>query len=107
MLMIVAVTATIVKLVSDRDFRDRTAQLWRDTEQEKDLVMTNNGKPVVILGATDEALFKRALNEMRRCLADSTLRELQRDAARRRLDGLSMEEINAEIQASRKRRQGN
>ena len=93
-----------MKFVSVRDIRGSTAQLWRDLEQERDLVVTNNGKPVAILSATDGASFERALIDIRRCRADDALRQIQRDAARRRLDKLSIEEIDAEIQASRKRR---
>lgn len=93
-----------MKFVSVRDIRGSTAQLWRDLEQEQDLVVTNNGKPVAILSATDGASLERALNDIRRCRADGALRQIQRDAARRRLDKLSIEEIDAEIQASRKRR---
>lgn len=93
-----------MKFVSVRDIRGSTAQLWRDLEKERDLVVTNNGKPVAILSATDGASLERALNDIRRCRADDALRQIQRDAARRRLNELSIEEIDAEIQASRKRR---
>ncbi len=93
-----------MKFVSVRDIRGRTAQLWRDLEQEKDLVVTNNGKPIAILSATDGASFERALKDVRQCRADDALRQIQRDAARRGLDKLSIDEIDAEVQASRERR---
>lgn len=93
-----------MKFVSVRELRDRTAQLWRDLEREKDLIVTNNGKPVAILTATDSDSFERSLGEIRRCRAGDALSALQRDAAERGLDTLSMDDIDTEIQASRNRR---
>ena len=63
--------------------------------------MTSHGKPVAILSATDERSHERALTDIRRSRARAALAELHRDAARRGLDRLSMEEIDAEIQAVR------
>ena len=93
-----------MKFVSVRDLRDRTAHLWRDLEREKDLVVTNNGKPVAILTATDSDSFERSLREIRRCRTIDALSALQRDAAERGLDQLTMDDIDAEIRASRTRR---
>ena len=93
-----------MKFVSVRELRDRTAQLWRDLQREKDLVVTNNGKPVAILTATDSDSFERSLGEIRRCRANDALSALQRDAAERGLDRLTMDDIDAEIRASRTRR---
>ena len=93
-----------MKFVSVRELRDRTAQLWRDLDREKDLVVTNNGKPVAILTATDSDSFERSLGEIRRSRASDALNAIQRDAAERGLDRLSMDDIDVEIQGSRKRR---
>ena len=93
-----------MKFVSVRELRSRTSQLWRDLAQERDLVVTNHGKPIAILSATDEDSLERSLAEIRRHRARDALRRIQRDAARRGLDRLSIEEIDAEIQATRRRR---
>jgi len=57
----------------------------------------------VILGATDEHSLERALGDIRRSRARGALAEIHREAARRGLDWLSMEEIDAEIKAARSR----
>lgn len=93
-----------MRFISVRDLRGRTSQLWRDLKEQKDLVVTNNGKPVAILTSTDADSFERSLQDIRQCRANAALAELQRDAVTRGLDKLSMDEIDAEIQASRKRR---
>ena len=93
-----------MKFVSVRELRNRTSQLWRDLAQERDLIVTSHGKPIAILSATDEDSFERSLSEIRRSRARDALNEIHRDAARRGLDRLSMEEIDAEIKAARVRR---
>ena len=93
-----------MKFVSVRDLRGRTSQLWHDLEQEKDLVVTSNGKPIAILTSTDVDSFERSLRYIRRCRANDALGQLQTDAAARGLDKLSMDEIDLEIEASRKHR---
>lgn len=93
-----------MKFVSVRELRNRTSQLWRDLERERDLIVTSHGKPVAILSATDERSLERALADIRRSRARAALAEIHRDAARRGLDRLSMEEIDAEIKATRLRR---
>ena len=94
-----------MKFISVRDLRGRTSQLWRDLRQEKDFVVTNNGKPVAILTSTDADSFERSLRDIRQSRANAALADLHRDAAERGLNNMSMDEIDAEIQASRKRRE--
>ena len=93
-----------MKFVSVRELRNRTSQLWRDLEQERDLIVTSHGKPVAILSATDERSLERALADIRRSRARAALAEIHRDAARRGLDRLPMEQVDAEIKAARARR---
>ncbi|MDE0228085.1 MAG: type II toxin-antitoxin system prevent-host-death family antitoxin [Spirochaetaceae bacterium] len=90
-----------MKFVSVRELRNRTAQLWRDLARERDLIVTSHGKPVAILSATDERSLERALGDIRRSRARAALAEIHREAARRGLDRLSMEQIDAEIEAVR------
>ena len=95
-----------MKFVSVRDLRNRTSQLWRDLAQERDVIVTSHGKPIAILSATDEDSFERSLSEIRRSRARAEIdaERDSRDAARRGLDRLSMEEIDGEIKAVRARR---
>jgi prevent-host-death family protein len=93
-----------MKFVSVRELRNRTSQVWRDLAQERDLIVTNHGKPIAIMSATDEDSFERSLSEIRRSRARAALGEIHRDAARRGLDRLSIDEIDSEIEAARAHR---
>lgn len=93
-----------MKFVTVRDLRGKTSELWKELEQERELVVTSNGKPIAILSATDEASFEECLWTLRRSRAHDALTRLQRDAGERELNELSPEEIDGEIQKSRSRR---
>lgn len=93
-----------MKFVTVRDLRGKTSELWKELEEERELVVTNNGKPIAILSATDESSFEASLRTLRRSRAAEALASLQRDAAQRGISDLSADQIDAEIQASRKRR---
>ena len=73
-----------MKFIVVRDLRGRTSQLWRDLRQEKDFVVTNNGKPVAILTSTDADSFERSLRDIRQSRANAALADLQ---TRRRVKG--------------------
>ena len=55
-----------MKFVTVRDLRGKTSELWKQLEQEKELVVTSNGKPIAILSATDEDSFKSSLRSLQR-----------------------------------------
>ncbi len=90
-----------MKFVTVRDLRGKTSELWKELEQERELVVTSNGKPIAILSATDEESFEECLWTLRRSRANDALAGLQRDASERGQDELTPEEIEAEIQQSR------
>lgn len=93
-----------MKFVSVRDLRGKTSELWKDLEQERELVVTSNGKPVAILTATDEGSFETCLWTLRRSRASEALAKLQRDAKERGLNQLAPEDIEDEIDKSREKR---
>ena len=68
------------------------------------MVVTSNGKPIAILSATDEGSFEECLWTLRRSRASDALATLQREASERKLDALTPEEVDAQIQHSRAKR---
>ncbi len=93
-----------MKFVTVRDLRGKTSELWKELEQERELVVTSNGKPIAILSATDEESFEECLWALRRSRASEALGRLQRDASARDLHETTPDAIDAEIQQSRMKR---
>ena len=93
-----------MKFVTVRELRGRTSELWDELARQRELIVTNNGKPIAILSATDAESLEASLRNLRRCRAADALSGLQREAERRGLDRLTLDEVDEEIQALRKAR---
>lgn len=93
-----------LKFVTVRDLRGRPTKVWKDLKAEKDLVLTSNGKPMAILTSIDEGSVEQRLAALRRARLGETVREIQRDSARRRPKGMTLREINAVIRDVRAKR---
>ena len=93
-----------MKFVTVRDLRGRTSALWDDLAERRELIVTNNGKPIAILSATDAESLEASLQALRRCRAAAAVSDIQREAVRSGRDSLTLAEINEEIQAVRKAR---
>jgi antitoxin (DNA-binding transcriptional repressor) of toxin-antitoxin stability system len=93
-----------MKFISVRDLRGKSAEVWKDLPAEQEVVVTSNGRPIAILSAVNEANLEESLYAIRRARAAEAVMSLQRRSAERGTDGLTMEEIDAEIKAVRKDR---
>ena len=68
------------------------------------MVITNNGRPVAILAAINESTLEESLSAFRRARAIEAVASLQRQSVARGASNMSLEEINAEIRAVRRKR---
>ena len=93
-----------MKFITVRDLRGRPAQVWKQLAKVREMVLTLNGKPIAILSSTSEDLLEINLAELRKAQALSALQAIQTESVRNGLDKMTMDEIDAEIQAYRKSR---
>ena len=93
-----------MRFLSVRDLRGNSARVWRDLPEEKEMVVTNNGRPVAVLTAVDEGNVEQSLAAWRRARASQAIADIQRRSARKGTDRLSMDDIDAEIQEVRRAR---
>jgi antitoxin (DNA-binding transcriptional repressor) of toxin-antitoxin stability system len=93
-----------MKFVSVRDLRSKSAQLWKELPEEREMVITNNGRPIAILSAISESNLEESLAAFRQARAVKAVASLQRRSVKQGTDRISMDEINAEIKAIRKKR---
>lgn len=93
-----------MKFISVRDLRGKTAEVWKDLPAERELVVTSNGRPIAILSAVNESNLEEYLGAIRQARAVVAMTNLQCRSAERGKDKLSMDEIDAEIRAVRKKR---
>ena len=93
-----------MKFISVRDLRGKSAEVWKELPAEQEVVVTSNGRPVAILSAVNESNLEESLSAIRRARSAEAVMSLQRRSAERGTDGITMDEIDAEIKAVREER---
>ena len=93
-----------MKFLSVRDLRGKSAQIWKDLPEEREMVITSNGRPIAILATISESNLEESLAAFRQARAVEGVAALQRRSADQGTNRITMDEIDAEIQAVRKKR---
>jgi antitoxin (DNA-binding transcriptional repressor) of toxin-antitoxin stability system len=75
--------------------------VWEKLDAEREVVITNNGKPFALMIPIDETNFDDVLASVRQANAMRSIARMQMAAAKAGLDKMALEEINAEIAAAR------
>lgn len=90
-----------MKFITVRDFRSTPAQIWKELPEEKEMVITNNGKPIALLTPINDVDLEESLNLWRKLRAMEALRKLQASAQKNNIDTMSSQEIEQEIANAR------
>ena len=93
-----------MKFLSVRDLRGKSAQVWKELLEEREMVVTSNGRPIAILAAITESNLEESLSAFRQARAVEAVVSLQRRSIQQGTNKISMDEINEEIKAVRKKR---
>jgi antitoxin (DNA-binding transcriptional repressor) of toxin-antitoxin stability system len=93
-----------MKFISVRDLRAKSAQVWKQLPQEREMIITNNGRPIAIIGAISDSDVEESLSAFRQARAVKAVASLQRRSVEMGNDKITMDEIDAEIKAVRKKR---
>ena len=96
-----------MKFIPTRALRINPGEIWRLLRQERDLVITSNGKPVGILTFADEDNLEDVLATLRQGRAQTALASLRRAADDRGVDRLPQHRVREIVEKVRKpRREG-
>ncbi len=93
-----------MRFVSVRELRTRSAEVWRRLKDERDMVVTSNGKPVAILSGVSQDNLEESLSAMRRARAIVAVQAMQRRSVETGASRMTKAEIQDEIDAARKGR---
>lgn len=91
-----------MKFISVRDLRLKPGEVWKLAKQEKELVITSNGRPIAILTGIDEGSFEEELDIMQRARALAALDTIHRESVMRGTHRMTDQDIQSEINAVRK-----
>lgn len=93
-----------MKLLSVRDLKTKSSQVWKDLPDQKEMVITSNGRPIAILSAVNENNLEQVLSAFRRTRSIEAVTSIQYDSVRNGKDKITREEINNEIKIVRSKR---
>ena len=93
-----------MRFLSVRDLRGKSAQVWKELPDEREMIITSNGRPIAILSAITESNLEESLKAFRQARAVEAVARLQRRSVEQGTDRVTMDEIDAEIKAIRKKR---
>lgn len=93
-----------MRFVTVRDLRINPGKIWEKLDQEKEVIITSNGKPIAILSGTNEENLEKSLSTLRQARALQSLTEMHQAAVAAGADRISEREIEQEILAARRKR---
>lgn len=93
-----------MKFLNVRELRTSTAKVWEDLEHDREMVVTNNGRPVAILISAAESDVEDSLRAIRQARAMQAVASIQRKSVERGTEQLTLDEIDGEIRNVRKKR---
>jgi len=93
-----------MKFISVRDLRGKSAEIWKNLPGEREMIVTNNGRPIAILAAVSESNLEESISAFRQARAVEAVVNLQRRSLEQGTDSISAKVIEAEIQEVRKKR---
>ena len=93
-----------MRFVSVRELRGQSAAVWKTLAKEKDLIVTSNGKPIALLSAASGENLEESLSALRRARAQAAATAMQQASVRAGTDRLTLQDINTEIDATRRQR---
>jgi len=93
-----------MKLLSVRDLKTKSSQVWKDLPDQKEMVITSNGRPIAILSSVNENNLEQVLSAFRQARAIEAVTSIQYDSVCKGKDKITLKEINNEIKIVRSQR---
>jgi antitoxin (DNA-binding transcriptional repressor) of toxin-antitoxin stability system len=93
-----------MKFLSVRDLKTKSSQVWKELSDQKDMIITSNGRPIAILSSITENNLDQVLSTFRQVRAMQAVTSIQCESAHKGTDKITMDEIDAEIKSLRSKR---
>jgi antitoxin (DNA-binding transcriptional repressor) of toxin-antitoxin stability system len=93
-----------MKFLSVRDLKTKSSKVWKELPDQKDMVITSNGRPIAILSSITEENLEQVLSAFRRARAMEAVTSIQYESVLKGTDKIAAEEIESEIKSVRSKR---
>jgi antitoxin (DNA-binding transcriptional repressor) of toxin-antitoxin stability system len=94
-----------MKFLSVRDLKTKSSQVWKELPDQKEMIITSNGRPIALLSSINENNLEQVLSAFRHARATNAVAMIQYESVQKGTDKISVDEINTEIKAVRSKRQ--
>jgi antitoxin (DNA-binding transcriptional repressor) of toxin-antitoxin stability system len=94
-----------MKFVSVRDFRTSSSNIWEKLTTEREMVITNNGRPIALLTPLSDDTLEDTISAVRKAKAVNAVKKMQEISADLGNDKMTLEEINDLIKDVREKNQ--
>jgi prevent-host-death family protein len=91
-----------MKFVTVRDFRSKSAQVWKRLKKEDEMVITSNGRPMALLTSLSDDNLEYTLKSIRKARAMAAVNSMQLQSLQSKNNKMSLSDINNEIEQQRK-----
>ena len=94
----------VMKFLSVRDLKTKSSQIWRELPDQREMIVTSNGRPIAILSAITESNLEQVLSAFRKARAEEAVASIQLESVRKGTDKMTLVEIDDEIKQVRSKR---
>ena len=95
-----------MKFVTVRDFRNSPSNIWKKLPSERELIITNNGKPIALLTPLNDETLEDTVSAVRRAKAINAMKKMQEISVFLGNDKMTLGEINKIINDTRGKNEG-
>lgn len=92
-----------MKFVTVRDFRTSPSAIWKKLPSEREMIITNNGKPIALLTPLNDETLEDTVSAVRQAKAINAVKKMQEISVSLGNDKMPLAEINAIIKDVRKK----
>jgi len=86
-----------MNFITVSDFRASKTNIWRRLPSERELIVTDNGKPIALLTPLDGETMEDTLSAFRRAKAVTAVKQMQEVSRSLGNDKMTSEEVDAVI----------
>ena len=86
-----------MKFISVKDFKTAPPDIWKKLSAEREMVVTNNGKPIALMIPLNDEMLEDTVTAIRRIKAINALKKMQEISASLGNDKMTLEKINTII----------
>jgi antitoxin (DNA-binding transcriptional repressor) of toxin-antitoxin stability system len=90
-----------MKFVTVRDFRTSPSTIWKKLPSEREMIITNNGKPIALITPLNDETLEDTVSAVRKAKAINAVRKMQEISKSLGNDKMTLKEINAIIKTAR------